>query len=153
MSGLDDQILRYLAEQERRRDIRTGLAWATLTEREQGLVEDAAVMGFVRGAIFGNLQRGPRAVDGFPGDGEIVAEVLECVDSTSEKFVMLAAAFSGQRPETKAQALALQRGEDIEEDTAERCPTCGSRMIRIRADEDNYPWRCERCRENWPGGL
>lgn len=85
-------LVDYLAARDQQRADRADTAWRTLRPFERRLVREAAVMGFVLGDRAG-LTRD----DEFPRDMDIVRNVLEHCDSTSDKFPYLGAACSGRR--------------------------------------------------------
>ncbi|GAB2733007.1 hypothetical protein [Nocardioides pakistanensis] len=69
-----DLLHDYLVARDTARLNRVAEMWNGLTEREQRLVKEAAVMGYVRGTMAG------RDVSPFPRDRDIVIEVLSCTD-------------------------------------------------------------------------
>jgi hypothetical protein len=72
-AGLPDGLLRYLEIRDRQHAEHVGRPLAAMTERERGLVREAAVMGFVRGTRFGGVHgRG----DDLPSDSQILAGVI-----------------------------------------------------------------------------
>jgi len=64
-----EQLADYLTAREHERDQRTTNALAALTPREQALVREAAVMGYVQGAM---SQRG----EAIPPDSKILRQVV-----------------------------------------------------------------------------
>lgn len=68
-----DRLIRYFELRERHRADEIATVLNGLTGREQALIREAAVMGFVRGAIFAS---GGRATPKVPRDSRIVAEVV-----------------------------------------------------------------------------
>lgn len=73
MTDLPEGLLRYfqIREQHHADDIAAVLA--RLSPREQALVREAAVMGFVRGAMFA---AGGRKTPEMPRDSRVLAEVV-----------------------------------------------------------------------------
>lgn len=81
----------YLTFGEQRRLHEARVAMQTLTAREQHLVREAAIMGFVRGQM-----RGEHTQE-VPGDAVIVQEVLNCCAAMPDHYPVLAAAARGAR--------------------------------------------------------
>lgn len=71
-----DRLIRYFEIRERHRADEIAAVLNGLTAREQALVREAAVMGFVRGAMFG---AGGQKTPEIPRDSRIVAEVVGAV--------------------------------------------------------------------------
>lgn len=92
-------LLRYLADRDRKRSEAVNRALATLTPHERRLVREAAVMGYVRGAMAGRS----RATLGEPADGEIpkdsaiVTQVVDACIAMGHLYPYLAAASEGRR--------------------------------------------------------
>lgn len=76
MTDLPAGLLRYFAIREQHRADEIAAVLNRLTEREQVLVREAAVMGFVRGSMFG---AGSQKTPEIPRDSRIVAEVVGAV--------------------------------------------------------------------------
>lgn len=72
-----------LAEKVRSRRDHAAATFGALTEREQRLVREAAVMGYVNGVAFGPYR------DHIPPDGEIVIEVIQCCRSNHDLYPLL----------------------------------------------------------------
>jgi hypothetical protein len=68
-TDLPDAIVQLFAQRQTYRDNATAEAWNALTEREQALVKDAAVMGWVQGMRHHDLK--------YPGDRQVVPIVIE----------------------------------------------------------------------------
>lgn len=66
---LPDGLIDYLAARDRAREQRTDDALAALTPREQALVREAAVMGYVQGAMASRRQE-------IPPDSEVLRRVV-----------------------------------------------------------------------------
>lgn len=71
--AIPEQLVRYLAARDKERAENVRLTWEKLSPREQRLVREAAVMGWVQGV---------RSIPGsykaeIPRDNEIVSRVLE----------------------------------------------------------------------------
>lgn len=79
---MDARLEQYLATMDQRRQKRLAEQWGALTEREQKLVREAAVMGFVRG---NQLPTGQ-----IPRDGVITLDVLGAADSFTDLYPTLA---------------------------------------------------------------
>ncbi|MFD8577187.1 hypothetical protein ACFV1H_17880 [Streptomyces virginiae] len=76
--ALPDALVEYINKRDQERADRIAALWAGLTEREQGLVKDAAVMGWVQGVI------STRAGEQWPGDWVAVPTVIgACLDHAS----------------------------------------------------------------------
>lgn len=99
---LPDELVRYLAERDRQRAERVHRVYETLTKREQRLVREAAVMGFVQGT---------RHAGGFdvpiPPDRRIVAQVIDACFA----FPDLYPAFDAVDRRAARRAAAAQAGE------------------------------------------
>jgi hypothetical protein len=67
---VDPAIVRYLEVRDAERAARRNAAWSALTDREQKLVREAAVMGYVHGAM------APKGSP-VPPDSQIVANVID----------------------------------------------------------------------------
>lgn len=68
-----DRLLDYFRVREQARADHVAEALTALTDRERALVLEAAVMGYVRGAIHGAGHRAPNV----PPDSAILAEVVD----------------------------------------------------------------------------
>lgn len=97
---LPPELVRYLAERDQQRLTAINRALATLKPYERRLVREAAVMGYVRGAIAGRS----RATLGEPRDGDIpksdsvmLAEVIGACISMDDLYPYLAEASRGRR--------------------------------------------------------
>jgi len=86
MTGLPEGLLRYFEIRERHRADEIAAVLNGLTVREQALVREAAVMGFVRGAIFAS---GGRKTPEMPRDSRILAEVVGACLSMPETYPTL----------------------------------------------------------------
>jgi hypothetical protein len=84
--GLLDRLMLVVAERQQERDRRTAGLWYALTPRERALVREAAVMGFVHGAM---SKPGPPP-DPFPGDMAIVSTVIEGAAWLADRYPTLA---------------------------------------------------------------
>lgn len=73
----------YLANMREKRSERAVQMYESLTPREQALVRDAAVMGFVNGvwAAGGGISR-----ENFPPDSKVIEEVLLLCESQSDLY-------------------------------------------------------------------
>lgn len=95
-------VLNMMVEGEVRRSKRAVRAWNTLHPYERRLVKEAAVMGYVLGERYGRISRnvtGTRQAteEPFPRDMQIVQDVIEHCDSTSDRYPYLADACAGRR--------------------------------------------------------
>lgn len=76
---LADRLHDYFAERMRQRRAAINRALATLRPYERRLVKEAAVMGYVRGAMAGRnrANRGEPRDGDIPTDGDILADVID----------------------------------------------------------------------------
>jgi hypothetical protein len=79
-----EQLAAYLATRDQQRMEAVGRAWGAMTEREQRLVREAAVMGYVHGAQFAPHR------ESIPHDREIVIEVLEACIHHNDLYPVIA---------------------------------------------------------------
>ena len=87
----------YLETRLRRHQERVGEQLLAMTRRERRLVREAAVMGYVRGAMFGESKANARHYKNpdlfpepeFPGDRDIVFEVLSACDSMPDLYPVI----------------------------------------------------------------
>lgn len=79
-----EQLANYLATRDQQRLEACQHAWGAMTEREQRLVREAAVMGYVQGVQFGPHRKG------IPHDREIVAEVMEACIHHGDLYPVIA---------------------------------------------------------------
>lgn len=87
VTDLPCDLADYLAARQRRRRERAETMWGRFTAREQHLVREASVMGFVQGV----RASGAAPPDPFPGDRDVVVEVLDAVVSFPDLYPTLAA--------------------------------------------------------------
>lgn len=73
MSGIDEELLRYMDAQQQRRHDRVQATLGAMTDRERCLVREAAVMGYVRGMYAGN-----GGICTPPPDTWVQNHVIEC---------------------------------------------------------------------------
>jgi hypothetical protein len=96
-SDFPPELLDYFADRQRQRFETINRALATLKPFERRLVREAAVMGYVRGAMAGRSRATlgePRDED-IPTDPQIIADVIgACIDMD---YPYLAAASQGKR--------------------------------------------------------
>jgi hypothetical protein len=79
-------LAEYFARCQERRKAKATKMWGLLKPRDQRLVREAAVMGFVQGERFGvTRKRGPFE-GGFPSDAAIVEQVLIAVESFPDLY-------------------------------------------------------------------
>lgn len=81
-----DRLIRYFEIREQHRADEIAGVLAGLPDRERALVREAAVMGFVRGAMFAG---GGRKTPEIPRDSRIVAEVVGACLSMPETYPTL----------------------------------------------------------------
>jgi hypothetical protein len=97
MPDFTPELLRYFEVRERQRMDAIGRTLATLRPYERRLVREAAVMGYVRGAMAGRS----RATLGEPRDGDIPPDASILADVIGACIAMdypyLAAASEGRR--------------------------------------------------------
>lgn len=89
VNDMPDWLTNYLIEGDARRARERAEALGRFTEREQRLIREAAVMGFVRGTFC------PVGEAEFPRDSQIVQMVLAGCLSTADRFPLIA---TGQWP-------------------------------------------------------
>lgn len=96
---VQQQLVTYLASRDRQRTEAVNRALATLKPFERRILREAAVMGYVRGAMAGRSRATmgePRDGD-VPADASIVHEVISCCASMGELYPYLAEATEGRR--------------------------------------------------------
>lgn len=95
----NDDLIKYLAAQERARERRVLQTLGNLTEREALLVREAAIIGYVEGRQDEKVFQEDR----WPSDAAIlhmsVIGALAAHDANRGSFRLLAAAEMGERPE------------------------------------------------------
>jgi dihydrodipicolinate synthase/N-acetylneuraminate lyase len=74
-TDLPDGFVEYFAARQRQRAERIQRVYGRMTKREQQLFREAAVMGYVRGAMGTGVPSNQRPP--IPPDSEIVAEVID----------------------------------------------------------------------------
>lgn len=80
----------YLAARAQQREERFNEQWDSLTAREQSLVREAAVMGFVRGSMYGQVH--PRHLgedEQFPRDSEILRDVVSGCEAYGDIYPVI----------------------------------------------------------------
>jgi ABC-type cobalamin transport system ATPase subunit len=80
--SLDADLVQYFAVREQQRDEQVRRILATLSDREQQLVREAAVMGYVRGSMAAN----PSARLVIPKDAVIVWEVIDACQAMPDLY-------------------------------------------------------------------
>lgn len=80
------ELVTYFKNRKRQRLAEVNETLAAMTRRERRLVREAAVMGFVRGSMFGQME-GPDAR--LPMDSEMLREVIECCRSMSDLYPVI----------------------------------------------------------------
>lgn len=96
---LPPELLSYFADRERQRYERIERALATLRPYERRLVREAAVMGYVRGAMAGRARagRGESRDGDIPKDSAILAEVVGACIAMDDYYPYLSDAADGKR--------------------------------------------------------
>jgi hypothetical protein len=82
-SPIPESIVTYLADRERQRTDEMVATLQAMTPREVRLVREAAVMGYVRGALCG------RTGGEIPNDSAVVAEVLNACLSMPDLYPVM----------------------------------------------------------------
>lgn len=113
---LMDGIARMMEVNRQRRADRAATAIETLRPFERRIVREAAVMGYVLGRREGLvLGRSGRSIlddgDDYPHDSDILRNVIEHCDSTSDLYPYLAASCDGRRRRiTKSRQWPVEAG-------------------------------------------
>jgi len=94
MIPMSEDLVRYLAARDRQHAEEIGRAFEALTDRERRLVREAAVMGYVRGAM--SVPGWATREQKIPHDQAIVAEVVGCCLAQSDLYPLI----SGRQPDT-----------------------------------------------------
>lgn len=82
---IPEDVLTYLQKREKARQDEYAQLMGTMTPKEQSLVREAAVMGFVQGAMAaGGLPR-----EQFPSDTEITQRVVESCQSFPDLYTTI----------------------------------------------------------------
>lgn len=82
---MNDNLTKYFEARQQQHAQRIADKWAALNKRQQRLVREAAVMGYVQG-----FRDSPHS-DKIPPDNEILSKVLGAVDSFGDLYPFLAA--------------------------------------------------------------
>ena len=85
MPEIPDDLVRYLTARDAERDSHVDRALGALTDRERGLVREAAVMGYVHGRL------DERAAIDFPKDRAIVWEVIDACRVHAARYPTISA--------------------------------------------------------------
>lgn len=97
MTGsIPEDIVTYLADRERRRTDEMVATLRAMTPREVQLVREAAVMGYVRGALCG------RTGGDIPNDSAVVAEVVNACLSMPDLYPVMDSLSKPTPPESTA---------------------------------------------------
>lgn len=80
-AAIPDDLVRHIVDQDTRRARRAVNAWDRLTGREQRLLKEAAVMGYLRGM----WDHGPGG-EKVPPDSHIVQSVIEHCQTYNDRF-------------------------------------------------------------------
>jgi predicted esterase len=81
--ALPDAIVRYVAARDQERAERVDAALAAMTDRERALVREAAVMGYVQGAMYAS---GGAPTPPIPPDAAVVARVVAACQSMEDLY-------------------------------------------------------------------
>jgi len=87
MAEISNALLGYLAKRETERADHVNRALAALSDREKLLVKEAAVMGYVRGAMAAN----PGKRTGIPADSAIMWEVVDACQAIPDLYPTISA--------------------------------------------------------------
>lgn len=85
MATLTDGLANYFQQRQDQRTQRVAAKWAALNKRQQRLVREAAVMGYLQGYKDAEVNHK------FRGDAAIVDLVLDATDAFSDLYPVLAA--------------------------------------------------------------
>jgi len=131
---LPPAIVAYLQTQAEGRVETANDAMKQLTDRERHILREAAVMGWVRGAMAAGGGR-----EAIPKDIAILVEVINCCRSNSDLYPKIAAAANGDlEPTWREVKLAASRaGYRVEQATL--FPEGHQRWL-ITDKDDNHPW-------------
>lgn len=131
---LPPEIVAYLQSQEEGRVETANDAMKQLTERERNILREAAVMGWVRGAMAAGGGR-----ESIPKDIAILVEVISCCLSNSDLYPKIAAAANGELEPTwrEVKLVAHRAGYRVEKATL--FPEGHQRWL-ITDKDDNHPW-------------
>ena len=80
-AALPDGLVDYFARRQQERQAHAQRMWSLLKPRDQRLVREAAVMGYVLGT-----RSGIKPDDDFPRDSEIVAQVLLACENFGDLY-------------------------------------------------------------------
>lgn len=84
-----EQLDAYFQASALRREARFEEQQAALTEREKQLVREAAVMGYVRGSMYGQSRNRSEADEQFPKDSEILRDVFGGCEAHSDIYPLI----------------------------------------------------------------
>lgn len=82
VTEINDDLLRYFGNRQRQREDRRAALLALLTERERGLVREAAVMGFVQGLMHASALHTTKV----PADSVILDRTVDGFLSSPESY-------------------------------------------------------------------
>lgn len=88
-ADLDDVVTRYLEAGRARRETDRNAVMSALTKREQALIREAAVMGYVQGIRAAGTGRD----HGIPPDGQILASVIDGCLAMSDLYPAIRRAY------------------------------------------------------------
>lgn len=88
---IDPALLAYFTARQQQRDDAVTRALETLRPYERRLVREAAIMGYVRGALYGKHR------DDIPKDSAIVYEVIDACVAMDDRYPFIAEAAEGRR--------------------------------------------------------
>jgi hypothetical protein len=95
MATVDEDLIRYLAVRDRQHADEIAETLAALTDREGALFREAAVMGFVRGQMYGAAFGRKRV----PSDSDMVAEVVGACLSMPDLYPVITGYVPTPEPE------------------------------------------------------
>lgn len=124
VTALDADLVRYLAARDQQRTTAVRERLDQLSLRERWLVHDAAVMGYVQGAMAGEVAARTATRTTIPKDSDVVAEVVMCCQQMADRYPVLAGSLrdlaellARTRPPVSrllvAEAVALLGGVDL----------------------------------------
>lgn len=83
---IDERLVRYFAERQRQRAEQVVAVVGAMNPREQRLVREAAVMGYVRGTMAGRVDGREGRETVIPHDRDVLALVVSCCLSMPDLY-------------------------------------------------------------------